>query len=272
MTTGVNQEIVVAVVSHKPYRMPADSVYMPLHVGAALHPDVLPDWVQDNEGENISDRNGKYSELTGLYWLWKNCDADYIGLVHYRRHFATRSWLGRRARDRFDRIIGGEELAQVLQKADVVVPNHRNYVIETVRSHYEHTLPAEHLDVTRDVIQERCPQYLAAFDKVMGGTKAHMFNMFIMRRDLLADYCDWLFPILFELEQRTDDSAYDAFNLRYPGRVSEMLLDVWLSEQLQQGVRMVELPVASPEPVDWPAKIMGFLNAKFRGKKYGKSF
>lgn len=53
MTTGVNQEIVVAVVSHKPYRMPADSVYMPLHVGAALHPDVLPDWVQDNEGENI---------------------------------------------------------------------------------------------------------------------------------------------------------------------------------------------------------------------------
>lgn len=267
-----NQRIVVAVVSHRLYRMPTDSVYMPLHVGATLHPDTLPDWVQDNEGENISDRNGKYSELTGLYWLWKNCDAEYIGLVHYRRYFATRSWLGRRAHDRFDRIIGGEELAQVLQNADVVVPHRRNYVIETVHSHYAHTLPAEHLDVARDIIQELYPQYLAAFDKMMSGTTAHMFNMFIMRRDLLADYCAWLFPILFELEQRTDDSAYDSFNLRYPGRISEMLLDVWLSEQLRQGVRVTELPVVSPEPVDYPAKISGFLNAKFCGKKYGKSF
>ena len=152
------------------------------------------------------------------------------------------------------------------------MPHRRNYVIETVHSHYAHTLPAEHLDVARDIIQELYPQYLAAFDKMMGGTTAHMFNMFIMRRDLLADYCAWLFPILFELEQRTDDSAYDSFNLRYPGRISEMLLDVWLSEQLRQGVRVTELPVVSPEPVDWPAKISGFLNAKFCGKKYGKSF
>ena len=53
-----------------------------------------------------------------------------------------------------------------------------------------------------------------------------------MRRDLLADYCAWLFPILFELEQRTDDSAYDAFNLRYPGRVlkRDMPLETGVNE------------------------------------------
>jgi hypothetical protein len=39
--------------------MPTDPMYVPLHVGAALHPDVLPDWVQDNTGDNISDRNAK---------------------------------------------------------------------------------------------------------------------------------------------------------------------------------------------------------------------
>ena len=42
---------------------------------------------KDNTGENISAKNPMYCELTGLYWAWKNLDADYLGLVHYRRHF-----------------------------------------------------------------------------------------------------------------------------------------------------------------------------------------
>ena len=61
--------ITVGVATHKPYRMPSDSMYLPLHVGAALHPEVCPDMMGDDTGENISDRNGHYSELTGLYWL-----------------------------------------------------------------------------------------------------------------------------------------------------------------------------------------------------------
>lgn len=286
------REITVAVVSHKLYRMPNDPVYLPLHVGAALHPDMLSDWAQDNTGENISSRNGKYSELTGLYWLWKNCDSDYIGLVHYRRHFASPSRKRRTSKDRFDRVASGSELESLLHDVDIIVPRHRNYVIETIYSHYAHTFPVEHLNAARAIIAERCPGYLTAFDRVMKGTKAHMFNMFVMRRDLLNEYCAWLFPILFELENRIDDSPYDAFNLRYSGRVSEMLLDVWLYGRELSGqavaskdfdedgaeakvdghVRVAELPVVSPEPVDWPAKIIGFLNAKFCGKKYSKSF
>lgn len=76
-------QIVVAVATHKPYKMPDDPIYLPLHVGAELHPDVLPDMQGDNTGDNISALNASYSELTGLYWLWKNCDARYKGLVHY---------------------------------------------------------------------------------------------------------------------------------------------------------------------------------------------
>lgn len=74
---------------HKPYRTPDDPAYLPLHVGAALHPDVLPGIQGDDEGDNISRLNASYSELTALYWMWKNCDADYKGLVHYRRLFAS---------------------------------------------------------------------------------------------------------------------------------------------------------------------------------------
>nr|AIA84558.1 CAZy families GT2/GT8 protein [uncultured Bifidobacterium sp.] len=55
-----------------------------------------------------------------------------------------------------------------------------------------------------------------------------MFNMFIMSRAKVDEYCSWLFPLLEGLEERIDDSGYDAFAARYPGRVSERLMDVWL--------------------------------------------
>jgi hypothetical protein len=72
----------------------SDSAYVvPLQVGAA-GTDVRVADLTDDTGDNISERNGNYSELTGLYWIWKNrmknqyYGADcYYGLAHYRRFF-----------------------------------------------------------------------------------------------------------------------------------------------------------------------------------------
>jgi hypothetical protein len=55
-----------------------------------------------------------------------------------------------------------------------------------------------------------------------------MFNMMILKREHLDAYCRWLFDLLFELEKRVDVTAYDAFHARFFGRISELLLDVWL--------------------------------------------
>jgi hypothetical protein len=164
----MGRPVTVAVISHKPYRMPQDPMYLPLHVGAALHPDVLPDWAQDNTGDNISERNAKYSELTGLYWLWKNDDSDYQGIVHYRRHFGTanrsaKSATGTASRDRFQRIVSEQELSQLLEGCDIVLPRKRDYYIETIYSHYAHTFPGEQLDTTCAIIAEQHPEYLPAF-------------------------------------------------------------------------------------------------------------
>ena len=265
-------KIVVAVISHKPYRVPEDSIYLPVHVGAALHPGLLPNWVQDSTGDNISAKNSEYSELTGLYWLWKNVNAPYKGVVHYRRHFATRNatrrWF---TLDRFDRIISGQEVAELLQSYDILVPTVRNYYIETVYSHYVHTIQdgANQLARTREVIKDCEPDFLPAFDAVMSSRKAHMFNMLIMSQEKMDEYCSWLFPILEQLEQRIDSSNYDAFNKRYPGRVSEMLLDAWLETK---GYGYAELPVLNTEPVNWWKKGTSFLMAKFRNQQYVKSF
>ena len=264
-------DIQIAVATHKSYRMPSDSCYLPLHVGAELHPDICTDMQQDNEGENISDSNASYSELTGLYWLWKNSDAAYKGLVHYRRHFRTINKDKRRAENRFERIATADDFADLFANNDakVIVPNARNYVIETIGNHYRHTLPGEQLDATRETLATLFPEYLSAFDKEMNGTKAHMFNMLVAEAPVFDAYCSWLFPVLSNIECRLGTKNYDAFNARWPGRISEMLLDTWL---MTNDIAWVEMPTVSPEPVNWYAKGKGFLGAKFLGKKYGKSF
>ena len=78
----------IIVASHKPYEMPSDPIYLPLHVGAAGKESI--GYERDDSGENISDLNPNFCELTGLYWAWKQLKEDYIGLVHYRRLFAMK--------------------------------------------------------------------------------------------------------------------------------------------------------------------------------------
>ena len=79
------KKIKIIVATHKKYDMPKDSCYLPIHVGKEEKKDI--GYIGDNTGENISKKNPYYCELTGMYWAWKNLNSDYVGLVHYRRHF-----------------------------------------------------------------------------------------------------------------------------------------------------------------------------------------
>lgn len=260
------KSLVVAVAAHKAYQMPGDPCYLPLHVGAALHPEVDLGFQRDNGGDNISEKNQAYCELTGLWWLWKNVEADYKGLVHYRRLLGSPT---RGGKDPYDRVVTGDELLSLLEEHGIVLAKRRNYYIETVYNHYAHTFDARHFDECREVLSEHCPEYVPAWDCLMRSRGAHIFNVFVMRTDLLGAYCSWLFPILSDLEERIGFDGMDAFQMRWPGRVSERLLDPWLKTN---NLDYAELPVVSPEPVDWIAKGKGFLAAKFLGKKYERSF
>ena len=148
-------EIKVVVAAHKPYRMPEAGVYVPLQVGASgkapiRAPGGSADFLRDDAGDGISGRNPNWCELTGLYWAWKNLDADVLGLVHYRRHF-------RGARG----IATGAELAALFDSGvEAVLPKKRNYFIETTYSQYVHAHHREDLDVTREIVAERDPSGL----------------------------------------------------------------------------------------------------------------
>ncbi len=267
-------EVKIIVATTKKYRMPEDPVYMPLQVGAALKRPKVTDYAQDNTGDNISEKNASYCELTGLYWAWKNLDADYIGLVHYRRYFASPD--ARSELDPFDRIVGGEEIKRILEKNCIVVPKKRKYYIESLESHYAHTHYKEQLDDTFEIIMDKYPEYKESFERVMEQTSGHMFNMVIMRKDLLDKYCTWLFDILFELEKKRGDTSLDAYQGRYVGRIAEIIFNVWLDYQIGSGqtprFQIKELPCVHIERVNWLKKGGAFLAAKLFHKKYRNSF
>lgn len=250
--------IKILVAAHKDYRMPEDSIYLPIHVGKELSDLSLP-FTGDNSGNHISSKNPNYCELTALYWAWQNLDADYIGLAHYRRHFTLHK-PGLFCKDKFPHVLSSTQVEPLLQQHSVILPKSRNYFIETNYSQYIHAHPKESLEMTKKIIEELFPSYLPAFKKVMSCTRAHRFNMFIMEKNQLNDYCSWLFTILFELEKHLDISEYSAYNQRIFGFLSERLLDVYL-EATQ--LSYTELPVIFMEHENWLKKGFSFLKRKY---------
>lgn len=267
MQAEITVKIIVA--THKQYWMPEDEMYLPLHVGAEGK-NLELGYQKDNTGENISSRNPGFCELTGLYWAWKNLDEDYIGLVHYRRHFASG-----KGKDAWKRILTYKDLKPFLGKVKVFIPRKRRYYIESLYSHYAHTHYSSQLDETKGIIAEKYPEYLTSYEKVVRQTYGYMFNMMIMQKNLLDEYCSWLFDILFELENRINMPELSDFQGRFYGRVSEILFNVWLDRQIVNGNlqsnEIREIPWICTEKVDWWKKGSAFLRAKFLGKRYEQS-
>lgn len=265
----------IVIATHKKYQMPTDFLYLPLHVGAEGKKDsegneVDLGYTKDNTGDNISNLNASFCELTGVYWAWKNLNYDYIGLAHYRRHFSMKRRSG------FENVLTYSELLPYMGRIKVFVPNKRRYYIETLYSHYEHTHYSKQLDETRIIIREICPEYLVSYDKVLKRTYGYMFNMMLMEKQLLDDYCTWLFSILFELKKRVTMPELSGFQGRFYGRVSEIIFNVWLDYQLSTGKinkkEVMEIQCVHMEKINWWEKGTSFLKAKFLGVKYESGF
>lgn len=272
----MEKTVKIIVATHKRYEMPKDKMYIPLHVGAEGKKDESGNsldlgYIKDNTGDNISYLNAGFCELTGLYWAWKNLEADYLGLVHYRRYFGSK-----KKGDAKDRILTYKEALLILKEHNIIVPKKRKYYIETLYSHYGHTHYAEHLIYTRDIIQKICPDYIKTYDTVLSRKEGYMFNMMIMKRGYIDQYCQWLFSILFALNNSIKVPELSQYQGRFYGRISEILFNVWIQYQIDAGhiklSEIIELPCIYLEKVNWIKKGTAFLSAKFLGKKYKGSF
>ena len=270
-----DKNVQLLVACHKPCETPSDSIYLPMHVGSKGK-EAIPGFTRDDSGDNISEKNPVYCELTGLYWAWKHLDCDYLGLVHYRRYFTEKPRVEQKKIDPLECVLTEKEITELLSRYRILLPKKRQYYVESIYSHYAHTFDGSQLDKTRKILEDHKPEYVNAFDCIMKQTGAYIFNMYVMPKTLSDQYCTWLFAVLEELEKQVDTSSMTDFEKRYVGRVSERLLNVWLLHQIETGAikrnEIGEVPYLYLGEVDWKRKVSGFIQAKLFGKKYDKSF
>lgn len=208
--------ISIFAITHVPFTPPEDDIYIPLQVGHSLHKDY--GYLGDDTGDNISDRNPYYSELTGLYWIWKNyTDTDYLGLCHYRRYFLNAH----------GGLMSETDYMEILSRYDVIVsrPRISEYDYRTV---YARSHDIRNLDMTGEIIRNLYPDYYPVFQTVISDHRCYIGNLFVASRAHFYSYCEWIFPIFFALEKQIDVTCYDDYHKRVFGFLSEQLLIVWV--------------------------------------------
>ncbi len=221
----------VYVAAHKLYNVIEMEDYIPLQVGAELNPK-LP-YQPDNTGDNISFKNKNYCELTGIYWIWKNCEESVKGLVHYRRYFKGKKG-----------ILNSDEIKAILKEYDIIVAK-PEYLRESAYEEFAlHSGYAKDLDLLRTAVEKIDPTVLAAYDEVFAGNKLHLYNMFITSKEEFDRYSSWLFAVFDELEQHIDMTGYTPYQQRLYGFLSERLLNVWIKHN---SLKIKQLKVINTE-------------------------
>ena len=225
--------------------------YEIIQAGSTSNPSIIP-YIKDNTGENISYKNTSYCELTVLYWLWKNSNEDIIGLTHHRRFFFQESLI--------PQILEVEQIRNILKKNDMIIPRPVS-VGTSVEDQYKAVHIREDYDLCRETIRECFPEFLDPFDKNCKLSFLHPYNMFVTKKEILADYCSFLFPLLEQLEEKIDISGRDSYQQRVFGFLAERLFQTWLLKEEEQ-LQVIEMPVYNMEQSIVKQKIRGFLDRR----------
>lgn len=186
----------------------------PIQVGASLT-DVRIAGLTDDTGENISYKNGNYCELTALYWIWKNrlhldSGPEYYGLFHYRR---------------FLDISDGDFWRMRQRGVDVVLPYPTVHEPD-ISEHHGRYIKEGDWDAMLLALDRLHPDYAEAFRAILKQQYLYNYNILVARRDVLRDYCEWLFPILERVEELSAPKGNQRAD-RYIGYLGENLLTLY---------------------------------------------
>lgn len=192
------------------YRIP--DWITPIQVGAVFCKERVAD-ILDCEGENISSKNVNYSELTALYWIWKNRliqenseGGAYYGLCHYRRILE----------------LPEDDLLKLADNdIDVVLPYPMPYEPD-IGEHHRRYLADGDWEALRRALAQLQPEYAEAFPEILGQQYFYNYNIILAKSSVLAEYCGWLFPILEQVEKLSRPRGWERQD-RYIGYMGETL-------------------------------------------------
>lgn len=233
----------VFVVTHKENPILANEVLVPIQVGT--NSPITENILRDNTLDNIAAKNANYCELTAIYWIWKNVkDADYIGICHYRRYLNfyndwynlkpsaqkkiktedfKKTQLYNTSAEQLDK-----KIKSILAENDVILCRPYKFKKASLTGNYCEDHRQEDWDLTKQIILEQHPEYKDSIVKFLDeGTNFHIGNMMIASKSKFDAYCEWLFPVLFELESRITIPE-DPYQARIFGFISERLINLYM--------------------------------------------
>lgn len=271
-------DIKIAVACHKPSELPHNPLYVPVQVGSAIAPRRMEGIAHDDEGENISAKNGSYCELTAQYWAWKNLDADYLGLCHYRRfltfsdgdfEFTKRNqveagFLDSFNMDRFG-LEDASEMSSVIEQYDCVVglledvsglstpKGKQKTVYKHWAAHDRDLINVNDLDQMIKIVDEFYPEYSDDLHLYLEDKWFLGYNCFVMKKDLFNKMCHFEFDVLSRLEALVDLSHYNQMRSRIFGFMAEILYSVFIFHIEKNGAHVKHVPLVYfnvTEPLD----------------------
>ena len=231
-------------------------IYIPIQCGRTINgnfnnsPDFLPK-LGDDTGDNISIKNPYYSELTALYWIWKNDDSqpdDIIGLNHYRRYFA-------KSFNKKDetKILNGRTIKKLLKQADFIVNGCNVEDVEfdngitqyySAYNNYRGCHLVKDLDNSLKCIKELFPDLYDNINFQVKNIEAMCINnMMIAKKKYIDEYCSFIFPVFKEIENYIDfnDEDYQGYQQRVFGFLGERLFRPWLRATRHTAIQSPEL-------------------------------
>lgn len=248
------QSIRIFVSTHKDVDRFDSDILQPVQVGSSRAKRHLPYALGDDTGDNISELNPMYCELTTQYWAWKNVEADYYGFCHYRRYFDFNE--DRHKENEYGEIMAGSinaaaqakyclddaSIKECVEGYDVItteIKDLRKFPgdVDSPDAQYKAAPRLHYKDLRRviDILKEMHPEYADDADAFLSGHRSCFCNMFIMRKEIFFEYCEWLFPILERFVSETDMSHYSKEALRTPGHLSERLFNIFYQHHLRIG-------------------------------------
>ena len=197
----------------------------------------------DDEGDNISSRNNTFGELTSVYWAWKNLkDVDIIGMSHYRRYLMpekgifryipyTKTFYNITWRNFCSSNYSPESFCKYLssKRYDFIFAKRWHFEgLSIERQFLQHHPFPEDLTMTRSILMKHHPEAVDCWDDFMKGSDAYCCCLFICNWSHFDHLCNWMFPMLFEIEGIIDIKKYDKYQQRIIAFLYERLLNVYL--------------------------------------------
>ncbi|MCM1131659.1 MAG: DUF4422 domain-containing protein [Roseburia sp.] len=195
----------------------------------------------DDEDDNISDKNPYFCELTGLYAMWKHSTSSHISLEHYRRLFSNG-----KINFLHYKIISKEKMENLMMKYDLVLPHKQCWPkYKSLMEQYANEHIEEDILALEKIVLSKYPAFEFAWNQVMYlQNYCYPYNMFVGKKEMIDEYCSFLFDVLFELEKQINvNDGRDAYQKRVFGFLSERLFNVWLC--FKGNLKIKELNVAT---------------------------